>query len=322
MNRFTMLTVLFAATGVASIEAQEKGQPGRTYVSYPDPLASLIEPDIQEKLNLSEDQRKVIKILQSDCQKAWKQQRQLRSQLLPGEYFQKWREATKPFVQPARDLLSDEQTELLSEIQFQGAAGVFSPVREFKDAKLQAELNLSSEQIESLDRLHNQFLDELRQYKNELDKERPPGQTWWESPFAKAAFRAGRDFEPRLRELRDQLLTEEQQARMTQIDWQRNCFDDGIKVLLRPEVAEYLQLTTAQLASMQKLSEDSKDLSADRGNVFVGRRKTLRKGIMLLTRDQKSRWDGMIGKPFGAGMIWLLEKPVKDGTESGGVKDR
>jgi len=266
--------------------------------------ASITDQEVQDRLQLSEDQREKIAALDAVRNTELAQLRETPPKDNRSSFAQ-MREVTNRFDEGARELLSAEQRKEWSRLKsLHGVSLIFSVQRILGD-EVRKELQLTNEQVVAIDGLQREFYRECERIADQIeDTDAAVTTEWWDQPLMKKARDIASAFESRLDSLIDKTLMPAQQFRWSQILWQRAAADRGPALLLEDSVIKYLALSDKQRSEIDEIAKATdRDANAEREQHHWGEAMripsaNLKKALVILTRIQRHRWDQMLGRPF------------------------
>lgn len=265
--------------------------------------ATITDPEVQDRLSLSEDQHRKIAKLHDEEQAETRRLRDLPESKghLTWSQIQEVEERFKAKVKTLLTAEQQKQWSILERLEFVTISG---PAREILNADMRLELQLSDAQALAVDELQREFCRECERIALESTIETSPGTSWWESPFMKKVFEAQADYDARLDPLLEKTLNAAQQSRWQEIQWQRSAARDGPAVLLHQSVVEYLAITPDQRQEIEAAANESQrqeDEERKKGEYVAAMRlpaANLEKSLTVLNSSQKRRWTMLLGKPF------------------------
>jgi hypothetical protein len=284
--------------------------------------ASVIAPEVQDRLKLSSDQRKRIAELGAELDAKLAA---LRAQ--PGAKgrvtWSQEQEVTDQFEKQVRPELSPEQQKQWSRLKWLEMATFSGPGWAVLEQDMQTELKLADRQAAVIDELQKEFCRECeRIVDNMAEAQAPPGIGSGQSPIMIKVYEANAAFDARLRPLLEEVLSPEQHSRWGEIQWQRTAERTGPAVLLEKSVIEYLALSETQQREIQRISDEAThqfEVEQKEGRFSAAMKipvASLAKALAVLTPRQKRLWASLLGEPF-RDLLWQLRDSAPAATNDG-----
>ncbi len=205
--------------------------------------------------------------------------------------------------------------------------------------EVKKELDFTEQQQEKLDKVFSKSQEQQREAMAGFD---PAEFSQWNDEERRQRFAEMRQAAEKMAEKSDKViqefLTDPQSKRLTELRLQ---FDGGT-ALLKPEIARKLNLTAGQKKKLKQLQESQATPPGRGPGRFRGppdftqmekqRQQQQTEMLAVLTNDQKSQWDALLGKPFkfprvgfgppGGVEQKLLEKFDQDGDHRLNLTER
>jgi hypothetical protein len=265
---------------------------------------SITELEVQDRLNLSAEQRQKIAEL-GKVRDAKLAEISAQRKNDGAATWTKKQEITGQFEKKVRDELSSEQRARWSRLKQLHFASFAGPAWRLLEEEMQNELKLTDSQAAAVDELQKEFCRECERIMDATGQVEPTsGKSRWESAFMIKVREASATFAARRDTLLQKVLTPLQYDRWIEIEWQRAAEEGGPTVFLERSVIEYLSLSGAQQREIQGVVDETKrqvEKERKERHFFEATKipaANLPKALAVLTPHQRQRWADLLGKPY------------------------
>lgn len=280
-----LATVLLLTAKPPSAQAQQ-AEP-----RPPAALAILHDRERQQELDLSTEQFDAVE----DLWRGWE-----KAAAAFGEddgYWPKRRE----YSQRALELLSDGQRgKLLRMLLRHDLERTSTPLFWLRYPRTQAELRLSGEQKNAIERLQSEWVERAFAALKGLEPTGPPHFPWLTRDIAAKRAELEREFQSRMDDELERILTADQRRRFNEITIQVETRTQGPRIFQDPRVAPALGFSVEQQERLSGLITELRNQNAANP---LGSTERERQGIRevvssILTPEQQRRWKELLGDPL------------------------